>query len=162
MKKFNCAYCGKQNEAYPGHLNRAEKGGYSVYCNRKCSGLGRRDKRSEEEKRAAKKVYDAEYREKNHGRLKIEKAEWYQKTRDPIKEAEHRKKNMARHVEYCRQPKYRKWKQEYDIEYRDKNREKIKDRNAKAYSKQNYGDYAEAHRALCQNETIIKEKRDGT
>lgn len=41
-------------------------------------------------------------------------------------------------------------------------RNKSKEASAMRWSKVNYGDYAEAHRALCQTKTIIKEIKDGT
>jgi hypothetical protein len=62
----------------------------------------------------AKAAYDREYRKKNRERLRVEKAAYFQRTYDPVKAAKERKKNMHRHVEYCRQPEYRVWKKGYD------------------------------------------------
>jgi hypothetical protein len=62
----------------------------------------------------AKAKYDKEYRKKNRSRLKDQKAEYFQRTYDPKAAAVERKKRMPLHVEYCRQPWYKKWKKEYD------------------------------------------------
>lgn len=68
-------------------------------------------------KKAIKRYYDILYRKKNRARLKREKAEYFQRTYDPVKAAKERKKKMPKHVEYCRQPWYRKYKQGYDQKY---------------------------------------------
>lgn len=65
-----------------------------------------------------KRLYDVEYRRLNRDKMKKRQAEYHQRTYDPIKARVERKKTMARHIEYCRQPKYKEWKKEYD-----KNRE---------------------------------------
>jgi hypothetical protein len=61
-----------------------------------------------------KAVYDRKYREKNRERIKANKAAYFQGTYDPVHAAKERKKKMPQHVEYCRQPKYKAWKREYD------------------------------------------------
>jgi hypothetical protein len=61
-----------------------------------------------------KAAYDREYRKKNRAMLKAKKAAYFQRTYDPQKAAKERKKRMPLHVEYCRQPKYKSWKKEYD------------------------------------------------
>ena len=66
------------------------------------------------QKKKAKAEYDREYRKKNRAMLKAKRAAYFQRTYDPIKAAKERKKRMAQHVEYCRQPQYRAWKREYD------------------------------------------------
>lgn len=101
-------------------VNRAEKRGARLYCNRECAGLGRRNPAppTDAEKRAAKAEYDREYRNKNRERLKAEKAEYYRRTRDPEKEREYRKSRMPYHVEYCRRPEYKEWKSQYDRKHR--------------------------------------------
>jgi hypothetical protein len=62
----------------------------------------------------AKAAYDREYRKKNRAMLKAKKAAYFQRTYDPVKAAKERKKTMARHIEYCRRPEYRKKKAAYD------------------------------------------------
>lgn len=115
-----CPQCSKQFMVETGHWNRSQKIGAPVYCGKACAGLSRRLKNppSEQERRAAKAAYDAEYRERNAQRLKKEKADWYQRTRDPVREAQKRKERMHLHVEYCRRPEYKAKKQEYDRRYR--------------------------------------------
>lgn len=118
--KYRCAHCGKVADKTAGHVNRARAAGLNLYCNRRCSGLGRRDGKTKAEKIAEKKAYDAEYRTKNRAMLKAKKHEYFQRTYDPAKAAEYRKGRMPMHVEYCRQPEYKKWKREYDRQLRAK------------------------------------------
>ena len=66
----------------------------------------------------AKAEYDRKYRARNKKRIKANHAAYFQRTYDPKKAAVERKKNMPRHVEYCRQPKYRAWKKKYDRQRR--------------------------------------------
>ena len=72
------------------------------------------------EKKRLKAEYDKAYRIKNRAKIKARKAAYFQKTYDPIKAAIDRKKRMPKHIEYCRQPKYKAWKKEYDRIYRAK------------------------------------------
>lgn len=112
-----CAYCGKGALKESGGVNRAIRIGASLYCDRECSGKGRRIFRTDSEKRAEKAAYDAEYRERNRAILKAKKAAYYASHADREKERAVRKKRMPQHVEYCRQPEYRKWKAQYDRKY---------------------------------------------
>jgi hypothetical protein len=64
--------------------------------------------------KAQKAAYDREYRKKNRERLRIQKARYFKATYDPVEAAKKRKERMPQHVDYCRQPKYRAWKKEYD------------------------------------------------
>lgn len=98
------------------------RSGPHSFCDRTCSGLNRRQHKSDNEKRAAKSAYDRIYRKKNRREIKRKKREHFQRTYDPIKAAIERKKNMARHVEYCRRPEYRKKKHGYDIGYNARRR----------------------------------------
>lgn len=66
-----------------------------------------------EEKIALKAAYDRDYRKKNAVRIKADHAAYFQRTYDPVKAAIERKKKMPVHVEYCRQPIYRAYKQGY-------------------------------------------------
>jgi hypothetical protein len=98
-------------------VNRAKRSNAPKYCGRICAGVARRKPRTVEEKRAEKSAYDARRRVILADRLKAEKAAYYQRTKDPVKEAEARKKRMPHHLEYCRRPEYRAWKRDYDQEY---------------------------------------------
>lgn len=127
---FNCAYCGKEGHRRSGEVNRANRTGMNLYCDRECAGRGRRSLvvKSVDQQKAEKAAYDREYRERNREARKAQKAAYYKRTRDPIKEAEIRKSRMHLHVEYCRRPEYRGKKKIYDRQYR---------------AKKFYGDFAE-------------------
>lgn len=116
--RVKCCHCGKKVTKRSIDVARARKAGHSLYCNRICSGLGRRLGKTKAEKVAAKRLYDMEYRAKNRAMLKAKKAEYFQRTYDPAKAAVERKKRMPQHVEYCRRPEYRAWKAKYDAKYR--------------------------------------------
>lgn len=116
--EFNCAHCGKLADRPTGHVNRSRAQGNSLYCSRECSGLGRRKGLSVEQKKEAKRLYDIEYRARDPEGRKASKAVYYQRTKDPVKEAAARKKRMPFHVEYCRRPEYRAKKKIYDRKYR--------------------------------------------
>jgi hypothetical protein len=73
---------------------------------------------TEAERKAAKAEYDRQYRRDNQEMLKAKKSDYFQRTYDPIAAAEVRAKRMPSHVEYCRRPEYRAWKQRYDKQYR--------------------------------------------
>jgi hypothetical protein len=142
--RFVCAHCGANGERKAGHVNRSLKAGAPLYCNRACAGLARRSKSTPTaaERRANKAAYDREYRARNLERLRAEKAERYQRTRDPVKEREVRKARMPQHVEYCRRPEYRAWKADYD-----------RQRTAAEY-----GPYAETYRLLLDLEREIRSR----
>lgn len=116
--KYRCAHCGKQADKPAGHVNRARARGLKLYCGRNCSGLGRRQGKTKEQRVAEKAAYDADYREKNRAMLKAKKREYYERTYDPVTAAAYRKKSMPIHVEYCRRPEYKAWKREYDRRHR--------------------------------------------
>lgn len=116
-----CAYCSKDKELFTSQYNRALSRGNKIYCNKKCSGLGRRDNRSIEEKKKEKAIYDKEYRirtnkskkqlEKYHKELKEnpEKIRAIQKKhRESQKLSGYRKK-------YISSERYKKYKHEYDV-----------------------------------------------
>jgi hypothetical protein len=115
-----CPVCGCDFYKPPSHINRAAKSGAPVYCGRSCAGIARRKAKTPEQKREEKRAYDAARRKKLAAELKAAKAAYYQRTRDPVKEADKRKERMPRHVEYCQRPEYRAWKRQYDLEYRNK------------------------------------------
>ncbi len=79
-----------------------------------------RDRRSKGQKVKDKRLYDIEYRKRNRDLLKAKQQAYHLKTYDPDKERIKRKERMPRHVEYCRQPEYKRWKREYDRQYRAK------------------------------------------
>ena len=66
------------------------------------------------QKKKEKAAYDREYRAKNRALLKAKKAAYFQRTYDPVKAAEERKKKMPQHIEYCRRPEYKAKKKLYD------------------------------------------------
>lgn len=114
----SCPWCAKSFDACTGRYNRAISSGAPLYCGMECAGLARRSKFSptSAEKKESKRIYDAEYRSKKIEYLKIKKRSYYLSNQEIIKakNADYRKKNMYRHVEYCRQPEYKKWKSSYD------------------------------------------------
>lgn len=102
-------------------MNRARAIGLNLYCNRKCAGMGRRGpEKSKAQRVEEKRLYDQQYRLRDPAALKARKAEYHQRTYDPVKAAKERKRGMAQHVEYCRQPAYKAWKSAYDTKYRAK------------------------------------------
>lgn len=116
--QITCAHCGKAAEKSAGAVNRARKVGLSLYCDRTCAGLGRRNPpKSIEQKKAEKRAYDAARREALADQIKAAKRDYHQRTYDPVKAAAVRKLRMPYHVEYCRRPEYREWKREYDRAY---------------------------------------------
>lgn len=118
--KYRCAYCGKTANKPSGHVNRAREHGLNLYCNRRCSGLGRRGpKKTKAQKRKEKRLYDINYR-KTSPTLKARRHAFFVRTYDPAKAAVERKKRAPQHIEYCRQPWYKAWKKEYDRKYRAK------------------------------------------
>lgn len=118
--KFRCAHCRKIGDKPSGEVNRAVNAGRPLFCNRRCFGLSRRQYKAMAQKVEEKRLYDLAYRAKNLPMLKAKKREYFKRTYDPAKAAVERKKNMARHVAYCRRPAYRAWKHGYDRRYRSK------------------------------------------
>jgi hypothetical protein len=115
-----CPVCNGEFVKPMSHINRAARNGSPVYCGRICAGVARRKGKSAEQKKAEKQLYDAQRRKDRAAEIKAEKAAYYQRTRDPAKEALIRKARMPKHLEYCRRPEYREWKRQYDLEYRNK------------------------------------------
>lgn len=133
-----CPACGKKSWRENGAINRARKQGVPIYCNRKCSGMARRKEHPKTPRnpnfKAMKAEYDREYRKKNREALRKKKHDYFKRTYDPAKAAVKRKQRMPYHVEYCRQPKYKAYKRNYDTEYMAKE----------------YGEFGEAHKALVE------------
>lgn len=118
-----CA-CGHPAMLETGAINRAIRQGAPIYCTRECAGLARRlqNPPTEAERKAAKAVYDREFRSR-HGKRERKKAQnraWHLANYDPEAARIERAANMARHVQYCRRPEYVAKKREYDREYRAK------------------------------------------
>ncbi len=135
-----CAYCGAVVAQSQNNIRRALRQGNRLYCDRSCSGLARRVPL--EEKREAKRVYDARRRVERATEIRSKKAASYRRNRDPAKERERRAANMGRHVNYCRQPEYLSYKKDYDRE-----------RHAAEY-----GEYAEAYLLLLALEREIRSR----
>ena len=112
--RFACAQCGELADRPAGHVNRSRARGDNLYCSRKCSGLGRRTNKTRAVRVAEKRLYDIRYRQLNATKRKIEKAAYHARTYDPEAAAIKRKQRMPYHVEYCRRPEYKKYKQKYD------------------------------------------------
>lgn len=139
-----CPHCKKQANIPSGYVNRAKKLGVPRYCSKKCSGLARRHNRTIAESKAIKSAYDLKY--KDRGYVLILRA-WYffdDYKKNPEKYRKIRQKKMPKHVEYCRQPKYKKYKEKYDKEYR---------------AKKEYGEFWESHLALVKLEKELPSKK---
>jgi len=143
MMSFRCAWCNAECERRAIDVKRARERGLNLYCDRKCSGLARRRNKTKAQLVHEKRLYDLEYRKRNLAMLKAKKAAYFKRTYDPVQAAIYRKSRMPRHVEYCRQPKYKLWKQAYDAQYR-----------AKKY----YGPFAEAAMLTADLNREIKER----
>lgn len=121
LDTYICSHCSCEFKRERGEANRAlKRPGGVIFCNKTCVGLNRRSNKTLEQKKQEKAEYDKEYRSKNLETIKVKKAEYFQRTYDPEQAAIERKKNMHKHVEYCRQPKYKAYKQKYDQCYRAK------------------------------------------
>lgn len=137
-----CGFCGAIVRQSPGSINRALREGKPLYCDRTCSGMARRDRRTPEQKKEAKRIYDARRRAEKAAEIRVKKAAYYQRTRDPAKARERRLRNMDRHIEYCRRPEYRAYKADYDRQLRANE----------------YGEYAEAYLLLLELDREIRSR----
>lgn len=140
---FRCAGCSKIGKQEAGAVNRARRSGRPLYCSRGCAGKARRITKSKAQRVEEKRIYDMKYRAKNREMLKAKKANYFQRTYDPVSAAIERKKKMPRHVEYCRRPEYRAWKAKYDKQY---------------LARKNYGPFAEAAILTLDLNREIKER----
>lgn len=142
-----CDYCGKETTKSEGHYNRAKKLGAKLYCNQKCFGLDRRDNKTTEQRKKEKVEYDKKYRKEYTEEIKKEKAikfkDWYYNKGGMEIEREKRKKKMPKHIEYCRQPKYKAYKKQYDEKHR---------------AKKMYGEFSEAAIILLDLEKELDRK----
>ena len=121
-----------------GAYNRAMKINSPLYCSQKRCGIARR--KSDKEKKRLKAEYDKNRRTEKAEELRAQKkaayALWGPQHRD--KERENRKRNMPKHIEYCRQPEYKEKKKDYDRKVRVAQ----------------YGEFAESYELL---EELVKE-----
>jgi hypothetical protein len=115
-----CYQCGTDALLEAGAVNRARRHRRRIFCGRKCAGLARRTNKTKRQKIEEKRIYDMAYRSANLDRIKAKKREYFRQTYDPSKAAIDRQKTMKRHLEYCRQPKYKEYKRDYDRKYRAK------------------------------------------
>ena len=78
-QKILCPACGKKTLRRVSAINRAKKDGLKIYCNRKCSAIGRRKENPKTPLnpnwKQMKADYDREYRRKNKKLLKKKKQE---------------------------------------------------------------------------------------
>jgi hypothetical protein len=118
LVRIQCARCGKSAGKEAGGVNRSRRAGAPVYCGMKCAGMARRQHKTKTQKREEKRLYDAEYRKRDPETLRAKKAAYFQRTYDPKKAADARKKTMWRHVEYCRRPEYVAKRKVYDRQHR--------------------------------------------
>jgi hypothetical protein len=130
-----CAHCGSPIDKPAAYVNRAQKLGKPMFCNKTCFGLSRRAGKTAEQKKEEKRLYDMKYRAKNLQSIKEKKAAHFKATYDPERAAEQRKKRMPQHIEYCRRPEYKAKKSVYDAQYR---------------AKKMYGEFHEAFLLLLQ------------
>lgn len=135
--QLRCEWCGAPVVRL---LASWKKTGPHAFCDRKCFSANRVIERTVAQKKADKAAYDREYRVKNRRRIKRRKAEHFQRTYDPEKAAIDRQKRMPRHIEYCRQPEYRKWKKKYDSGYR---------------AKKHFGEFADCAELLAKLEKTV-------
>lgn len=139
MKTLICPVCSIEHEKPNGEYNRAIKTTGNIYCSKYCSGVARRGNKTIEQKKEEKRIYDEKYRIKNYEILKTKKQEYFKKTYDPIEAAKYRKERMPKHVEYCRQPKYKVYKKKYDKQF---------------LAKKKYGEFYEAAIIVNEIDTI--------
>jgi ssDNA-binding Zn-finger/Zn-ribbon topoisomerase 1 len=124
--KATCDYCGKEMFKKTGHYNRAMKLGAGIYCDRKCAGLGRRIDETPEQKKIYKQWYDLFIRasltddERDIRTLQALVLFHLDYRNNPEKYKDRRRRKMPAHIEYCRQPEYRKKKKAYDEVHRAK------------------------------------------
>jgi hypothetical protein len=114
-----CFWCGKEFYRKPRYIYK----GKLIFCRNACRTLYFNSIRTPEQikkDRIKKSKYDKDRREKLGETLLKRRRECWKRNYDPVKASIVRKKNMHKHVEYCRQPEYRKWKHEYDQQYRYK------------------------------------------
>ena len=150
MTVLRCGHCGKRYECRKAEVEYRRRVGIKAnYCSLACAGLARRVNRTDAEKKTLKAAYDRQYRARNRARLRAKAAAYHKRTYNPEAAREARKERVRWHVEYCRRyyadPKRKAAKQEYD-----------RDRRAAEY-----GEFAEAYKALLAlREDILRRMPD--
>ncbi len=139
---FTCAHCGKSGEREHSAINRAQRKGMKLFCDKRCAGLKRRKNKTPTQRRAEKSAYDKRYRAANLALIKAKKAAHFKKTYNPDKARIERKNRAPYHAEYCRRPEYKAWKRWYDAE-----------RRAGVY-----GEFASAYKNLLEVEREIRKR----
>lgn len=148
-----CCYCDKPFKVKENNIGQRKKSirlGLPIYCGRKCAGLGRRTNETKEEKQAIKSWYDMFLRvsmtEEERMLDSIKNALYFQMdyNANPEKYKAQRQKKMPKHVEYCRNPEYKKWKKSYDEKYR---------------AQKDFGEFAEAAVILKKIDQIVDSKK---
>lgn len=116
---YTCSQCQCLFDRERGQATRTlKKSNGLIFCSRKCFGLHHQLNKTVEQKKMEKSEYDRRYRAENSESIKVKKADYFQRTYDPKQARIKRKETMPRHVEYCRQPEYKAYKQKYDQQYR--------------------------------------------
>lgn len=115
-----CDYCGDSFEKENPAINRAKREDKNIYCNRKCSGLGRRINKTLKQKVSEKQEYDMQYRAKNKESLREKKALYGRSKAGKATQKRARIKGKAYHAKYIQSDRYVEWKKEYDRTYRAK------------------------------------------
>jgi hypothetical protein len=125
--KGKCCHCGKEYTVKnTGSYNRSIRLGLPVFCNKVCFGLSRRTNETEAEKKFYKQWYDlfirASRSEDEYWLDMFQKALYFHMdyAANPEKYRRWRQEKQSAHNEYCRQPKYKKYKKGYDEQYRAK------------------------------------------
>lgn len=116
---MKCQYCGEVLNKSPGEINRANKSGLNLYCNRTCAGLNRRVEKDIEQKKKEKAEYDKQYWYNNKEVKRKKAKEYHLKNRDRIlaKQRAYNKTRYAEHLKYLQRPEYKEYKKEYDRKY---------------------------------------------
>jgi hypothetical protein len=119
---IKCTHCGKKVDKRSGHVNRANKLGARLFCNRTCYGLDKRHNRSLDEQKEVKRIYDLEYCKNNYIKRKSQQKEWFDQdyAKHPEKYKERRKAKYEAHLKYLSTDKYKAKKKKYDREFRAK------------------------------------------
>lgn len=137
---MRCPTCNNLLQKSTGEINRANKLGLKLYCNRTCAGIGRR--KSLEQKKERTWWYDAFNRLALADGIKQKKADYFKRdyATNPEKYAAERRRKKQWHAEYIRSARYRKWKADYDQQY---------------LAQKKYGEHAESILIIWQIESLI-------
>jgi hypothetical protein len=139
-KILTCGHCGKPLNKLTSEVNRAIKMGMRLYCNRTCSGKGRR--KSDADKKERTWWYDAFNRLAVADEIRIKKAAYFKRDYEanPEKYRLARQSQRDNHRRHISTPTYKKWKQGYDQKY---------------LAHKKYGEFSEAVLVLRQIEAEI-------